>query len=124
MRLINLTASWVRVLLLVAIALVPVRAISQTAPVLRETLPNGLRVIIVRNTLWTDVVMNGVVSNGTAQVTPRGKVGCNSVMRLRTLLATASAFAFGAADGLNEDVRLFEEDELRRRLERWFFDHS
>jgi hypothetical protein len=28
------------------------------------------------------------------------------------------------ADGLNEDVRLFEEDELRRRLERWFFDHS
>ena len=28
------------------------------------------------------------------------------------------------ADGTNEDVRLFDEDELRRRLERWFFDHS
>jgi hypothetical protein len=28
------------------------------------------------------------------------------------------------ADGKNEDVRLFDEDELRRRLERWFFDHS
>jgi hypothetical protein len=28
------------------------------------------------------------------------------------------------ADGLNEDVRPFDEDELRRRLERWFFDHS
>jgi hypothetical protein len=28
------------------------------------------------------------------------------------------------ADGKNEDVRLFDEDELRKRLERWFFDHS
>jgi hypothetical protein len=28
------------------------------------------------------------------------------------------------ADGLNEQVRPFEEEELRRRLERWFFDHS
>jgi hypothetical protein len=28
------------------------------------------------------------------------------------------------ADGRNEDVRPFDEDELRRRLERWFFDHS
>ena len=28
------------------------------------------------------------------------------------------------ADGMNEHVRPFEEDELRRRLERWFFDHS
>jgi hypothetical protein len=28
------------------------------------------------------------------------------------------------ADGTNEDVRLFDEEELRRRLERWFFDHS
>jgi hypothetical protein len=28
------------------------------------------------------------------------------------------------ADGMNEHVRAFGEDELRRRLERWFFDHS
>jgi zinc protease len=51
MRPIKWTASWVRVLALIAVAAVPARAMSQTAPVLRATLPNGLRVIIVRNTL-------------------------------------------------------------------------
>src|ERR1700727_378452 len=51
MRSLKLIASWVRVLALVAVASVPLRAMSQTAPVLRATLPNGLRVIIVRNTL-------------------------------------------------------------------------
>ncbi len=51
MRSIKWIASWVRVLALIAVATVPVRAMSQTAPVLRATLPNGLRVIIVRNTL-------------------------------------------------------------------------
>jgi hypothetical protein len=28
------------------------------------------------------------------------------------------------ADGSNEHVRPFDEDELRKRLERWFFAHS
>ena len=51
MRPITLNASWVRVLALIAVAVLPVRAMSQTAPILRATLPNGLRVIIVRNTL-------------------------------------------------------------------------
>jgi len=51
MRSIKLTASWVRVVALIVVAAVPVLAMSQTAPVLRATLPNGLRVIIVRNTL-------------------------------------------------------------------------
>jgi zinc protease len=51
MRSIKLIASWVRIAALIAVAVVPMRAISQTAPVLRATLPNGLRVIIVRNTL-------------------------------------------------------------------------
>ena len=27
-------------------------------------------------------------------------------------------------DGVNEDVRLFEEDELLKPLERWFFGHN
>jgi zinc protease len=48
---IKLIASWVRIAALIAVAVVPMRAMSQTAPVLRATLPNGLRVIIVRNTL-------------------------------------------------------------------------
>jgi zinc protease len=51
MRSIKAIVSSVRVLALIAVALVPVRAMCQTAPVLRATLPNGLRVIIVRNTL-------------------------------------------------------------------------
>jgi hypothetical protein len=38
--------------------------------------------------------------------------------------ALTTDLAVSRADGKNEDVRLFEEDELRRRLERWFFDHS
>jgi hypothetical protein len=28
------------------------------------------------------------------------------------------------ADGMNEDVRPFGEAELRRKLERWYFDHA
>src|ERR1700722_13084436 len=51
MRSIKWIASWVPVVALIAVAIVPARAMSQTAPVLRATLPNGLRVIIVRNTL-------------------------------------------------------------------------
>jgi hypothetical protein len=38
--------------------------------------------------------------------------------------ALTTDLAVSAADGRNENVRPFEEDELRRRLERWFFDHS
>jgi zinc protease len=51
MRSIKLIASWARIVALIAVAAIPARAMSQTAPVLRSTLPNGLRVIIVRNTL-------------------------------------------------------------------------
>ena len=51
MSLIKSTASWLGVVALIAAALVPAPALCQTAPVLRATLPNGLRVIIVRNTL-------------------------------------------------------------------------
>jgi zinc protease len=51
MRSIKLIACWVRIVALIAVAAIPLRAMSQTAPVLRSTLPNGLRVIIVRNTL-------------------------------------------------------------------------
>jgi hypothetical protein len=38
--------------------------------------------------------------------------------------ALMTDLAVSAADGRNEHVRPFEEHELRRRLERWFFDHS
>lgn len=38
--------------------------------------------------------------------------------------ALTTDLAVSRADGMNEHVRPFEEDELRRRLERWFFDHS
>jgi hypothetical protein len=38
--------------------------------------------------------------------------------------ALTTDLAVSRADGSNEHVRPFEEDELRRRLERWFFDHS
>jgi zinc protease len=51
MRSIKSAAAWIRILALIAVAFVPVGAMCQTAPVLRATLPNGLRVIIVRNTL-------------------------------------------------------------------------
>jgi zinc protease len=51
MRSIKLIASWARIVALIAVVAIPARAMSQTAPVLRATLPNGLRVIIVRNTL-------------------------------------------------------------------------
>jgi len=51
MRSIKSAAAWIRILALIAVAFEPVGAMCQTAPVLRATLPNGLRVIIVRNTL-------------------------------------------------------------------------
>jgi hypothetical protein len=38
--------------------------------------------------------------------------------------ALTTDLAVSGADRRNEQVRPFEEHELRRRLERWFFDHS
>ena len=38
--------------------------------------------------------------------------------------ALATDLEVSRADGLNEAVRPFADEELRRRLERWFFDHS
>ena len=43
--------AWLRAASLAAFTLVSSHALAQTAPVVRATLPNGLRVIIVRNTL-------------------------------------------------------------------------
>ena len=48
---------------------------------------------MLRTTLLTEVVMNGVVSKGTLQTTPFGKLGSSSAMRWRSPLATASALA-------------------------------
>ena len=37
--------------------------------------------------------------------------------------ALAADLEVSRADGLNEAVRPFAEEELKAKLERWFFDH-
>ncbi len=46
-------------------------------------------------TSWIDALTNGVVSNGSAHVTPCGKPDCISFNRSTTACFTASAFAPG-----------------------------
>ncbi|MNR40641.1 hypothetical protein D3C85_1589520 [compost metagenome] len=48
---------------------------------------------MVTSTELMDVVMNGVVSNGTVQLTPAGNTVSSSVMRCLTCRATSSALA-------------------------------
>ncbi|MNX16644.1 hypothetical protein D3C86_465130 [compost metagenome] len=48
---------------------------------------------IVTSTELIDVVMNGVVSNGTVQPTPAGNTDSSSLIRCLTCCATSSALA-------------------------------
>src|ERR1700722_18568298 len=79
MRSIKWIASWVPVVALIAVAIVPARAMSQPAPVLRATLPNGLRVVVVRNSL-APVVATSINYLAGSDETPAGFPGTAHAM--------------------------------------------